>query len=165
MVPILNIDEVEFEPHRHGSAYEALLGAVASRIGARRLGYRLTVLPPGKKAWPFHAHCGNEEMFFILEGKGSLRFGDRSHRIRAGDFIAAPPGGPEVAHQIVNDSSADLRYLCVSTMEEPDVAVYPDSGKFGVLAGSAPGGDKSRRTFTHVGKVADHVDYWSGEDD
>jgi hypothetical protein len=56
-----------------------------------------------------------------------------------------------------------LRYLCVSTMEQPDIGIYPDSGKFFVLAGSPPGGDKDKRSFTHIGRLADAVDYWDGE--
>jgi uncharacterized cupin superfamily protein len=161
---ILNIDSIEYETQARGKLFEARLGPIASRIGARLLGYRLTVLPPGKRAWPFHSHYSNEEMFFVLEGTGLLRLGDRNEAIRAGDFICAPPGGTETAHQIINDSEGELRYLCVSTMNEPDVAEYPDSGKFGVLAGSAPGGDKSKRTFSHVGVKTSQVDYWLGEE-
>lgn len=32
----------------------------------------------------------------------------------------------------------------VSTMTEPDVTIYPDSGKFGVYVGSPPGGREER---------------------
>jgi hypothetical protein len=52
------------------------------------------------------------------------------------------------AHQIVNDLGAVLRYLCFSTMVEPDVMVYPDSGKVGIFDGAAPGGSKEKRTFS-----------------
>ena len=55
--------------------------------------------------------------------------------------------GEEGSHQISNTSDEPLRYLCLSTMDEPDVLVYPDSGKIGVFAGSAPGGPKEKRTL------------------
>lgn len=163
--PILNVREIEWQTQKHGDAFEARMGAIASRIGAVKLGYRLTVVPPGKKAWPLHAHYANEEMFFVLEGSGRLRYGDREYPIAAGDFVAAPPGGPAVAHQIVNDSTSELRYLCVSTMDEPDVCTYPESGKFNVMVGAAPGGAEDARTFSHVGRTSDGVDYWLGEDE
>ncbi len=159
---ILNIDEVPLEEWKHGDRFEAKLGAIGRRIGARKLGYRLVVLPPGKVAWPFHAHYVNEEMFYILEGGGTLRLGDGTHSIRAGDVIAIPPG-PETPHQIVNDRDADLKYLCVSTMEEPDIVEMPDSGKIGIMAGSPPGGDKSARKLTLYLSKAAAKDYWEGE--
>jgi Uncharacterized conserved protein, contains double-stranded beta-helix domain len=162
-VPILNLDEVPLEPWRHGEHFQARLGAIGRRIGARKLGYRLVVLPPGKAAWPFHAHYVNEEMFLVLEGRGRLRLGDETYPLRAGDIIAVPPG-PGTPHQIFNDSDADLKYLCVSTMEEPDIVEMPDSGKIGILAGSPPGGNKAQRTLTLYLPKTSAVDYWEGED-
>jgi uncharacterized cupin superfamily protein len=96
----------------------------------------------------------NEEMFFILEGAGEVRIGDKTHPIKKGDFIAHPPGGPETAHQIVNTSEKELRYLAVSTMQSPEIADYPDSKKFGVLRA-----DGSR----FLGRVDQSLNYWDGE--
>jgi uncharacterized cupin superfamily protein len=49
-----------------------------------------------------------------------------------------------------------LRYLCFSTMREPEVLVYPDSDKIGVR-GEAPGApNKNLRADAEV-------DYWEGE--
>jgi uncharacterized cupin superfamily protein len=163
--PILNIADLEFRPWGHGGRFEARLGAIASRLGAQKLGYNLTVLPPGKRAFPFHNHRVNEEMFFVVDGEGELRIGDARHSIRSGDVIACPPGGPETAHQIVNTSqSADLRYLAVSTRLSPDVAEYPDSGKFGVLAEFPPGADGKPQMLRFIGRTqASAEDYWEGE--
>src|SRR5215212_7217161 len=116
MKPIINLDEVALERYAHGEKFETLDGPMGPAVGARQLGYSLNVLPPGKRAWPFHCHHVNEEMFLILEGSGVLRFGEREHPIRAGDVIAAPAGGRETAHQIINTSERDLRYLAISTM-------------------------------------------------
>jgi uncharacterized cupin superfamily protein len=160
--PILNIADVHYVEHGHSEHFAAKLGAIARHIGARKLGYRVVVVPPGKKAWPYHSHYANEEMFFILEGSGTLRFAGQHYPVRAGDVIAAPPG-PEHAHQLLNTSTAELKYLAVSTMEEPDVMGYPDSGKFGVFAGSAPGGVSQDRNFAFFGKLSAAVDYWEDE--
>ncbi len=165
MKPIINIEELELElqPQRHGERFAADMAQVGPRTGARKLGCRLTVVPPGKSAWPFHAHLVNEEMVFVIEGEGVLRLAGGERPLRAGDVVALPPGGAEAAHEIVNRSAQPLKYWCVSTMEEPDIGLYPDSGKFFVMAGAAPGGNKALRTFSHVGRCADAVDYWEGE--
>ena len=97
-----------------------------------------------------------EEMFFIVRGAGTLRYGDETRKIRAGDFICCPTGGPETAHQIVNDSSEPLAYISVSTMMPAEVCEYPDSGKIG----SFGVGEKRLR---HMTEVSASVDYWKGE--
>ncbi|MGF1512493.1 MAG: cupin domain-containing protein [Elainellaceae cyanobacterium] len=164
--PIINLNDVPLAGWGNGD-FAARVGSVGSRIGAQKLGYRLVVLPPGKAGWPLHRHHANEEMFLILDGTGTLRCQDESNQrdrhypVKPGDVICAPPGG--AAHQLINTSDADLRYLAVSTMEAPDVMEYPDSGKFGVFAGSPPGGDKSKRTFSFFGRQSSAVDYWDGE--
>ena len=163
MGSIVNIADIPLTDHGHGEAFAAKLGQIGPLIGATQLGCRLVVVPPGRKAWPFHAHHVNEEMFFILSGAGTLRLGGDDHPVKAGDVIACPAGGPETAHQIVNSGDAELRYLAISTMRSPEVLEYPDSGKFAVVSGSAPGGDKSARRMWYVGRAETSLDYWDGE--
>ncbi|MFL6648824.1 MAG: cupin domain-containing protein [Sulfurifustaceae bacterium] len=160
---IVNLDDLKLDVQKYSDVFEAHMASIAPLVGGRKLGYRLTVLPPGKKAWPYHAHLANEEMFFILSGSGLLRYAGAEYPIRAGDVIAAPAGTEAEAHQIYNNSAEDLKYLCVSTMVEPDIMLYPDSGKFGAFAGAAPGGAKDKRTFTYFGRLGTSVDYWSDE--
>lgn len=99
----------------------------------------------------------------VLSGHGMLRFGNERYPLRAGDVVGLPSGDAECAHQIINEGIEELRYLAVSTMEEPDIGLYPDSGKFAVFAGTAPGGDKGKRSFSYVGRPESAVDYWDGE--
>ena len=114
--PVINLDQLEFHPWGHGDRFAARIGAIGARIGARKLGYNLTVVLPGKRAWPFHSHRVNEELFFILDGSGEIRIGERRYPLRSGDLVACPPGGPETAHQIINRSETEeLRYLSIST--------------------------------------------------
>lgn len=136
---------------------------IAPRIGAQKLGYNLTAVPPGKRAFPFHNHRVNEEMFFILEGSGEVRIGEKVYPIKVGDVIACPPGGKERAHQIINTGSAELKYLAVSTNLSPEIAEYPDSGKFQVLAELALGPDGKPQGFRYVGREDLRASYWEGE--
>jgi len=165
MKPVVNLDEVEFSRTvKQGEKFEARLAPIGPRVGAKLLGYNVTVVPAGKRAFPFHNHHANEEMFLVLDGSGSLRFGDQEYPLRRGDLIACPPGGKDVAHQIVNTGSDDLRYLSVSTMLGTDVCEYPDSGKYAAWAGRTPGSRPQDAPFAVIAMKSATVDYYHGED-
>src|SRR5260370_20228913 len=85
------------------------------------------------RGFPFRNRRGKEEMSCRREGQGEVRIGAERHPVKRGDVIACPPGGHELAHQIINTSPEELRFLAVSTKMSPEVAEYPDSKKFGVL--------------------------------
>jgi uncharacterized cupin superfamily protein len=157
--PVLNLDEVVFDDVEENRLYTSSRGTIGARIGARDLGYNLTVLPPGKAQCPFHCHHGEEELFFILEGEGELRFGDERHPIRAHDVIACPTGGPETAHQIINTGQTIMRYLAVSTVADLEVCEYPDSGKI-LVSAREPGPGRLRKMF----RAEDDVDYYDREE-
>ena len=129
-----------------------------------RMGYNLTIVAPGKRAFPFHCHHANEEMFYVIEGTGTLRYGKETFPVKAGDVIACPAGGPEYAHQLVNTGATDLKYLAVSTMIDTDIWQYPDSGKWGAVGGRVPAGRPGDAAFPSR-YVADgeSLDYWHGE--
>ena len=158
MRPIANLADVEFNDIEDNGYFTSKRALFSDAIGARKLGYNLTVLPPGKAQCPFHNHHGEEEMFLILEGEGVLRFGSERHPIRAHDVIACPTGGAEVAHQIVNTGSTPLRYLALSTLATTEVCEYPDSNKVGLWS-STPGGSGLRKMF----RAEAVVDYYDRE--
>lgn len=155
--PFVNLDDLRLFAHAHGEKFAGKGARIGSALGARRLGYGLTELPPGKAAWPFHTHHSVEEMFLVLAGEGSLRWGDETHAIRDGDCICAPAGGP--AHQIINTSDAPLRFLSVSSIAPTDVVDFPDSGKVMVNVGDGT----SSVPRMHVFRRGEEVDYWDGE--
>ena len=131
---------------------------ISENIGAEKLGYSTMILEPGFKACPFHNHHVNEEMFLILSGSGTLRFGEQEYKIVKDDIIACPPGGAERAHQIINTGNEPLTVLCVSTNEPVDICEYPDSNKTLSMAGA-----QGNRTFRHISRLGDKVDYYEGE--
>ncbi len=154
---VVNIDEITLHHFSQGEKFECSAERVGPLIGAKDLGYSYDVVPPGKSSCPMHSHRAEEEMFFIVSGSGLLRYGGDSRNIRAGDFICCPTGGADTAHQIINNSNADLRYISVSTMMPADVCEYPDSKKIGAFGGT---GDHRVRHLTMVDAT---VDYWEGE--
>lgn len=165
--PVLNLADVELidlaeRARQRGSEmptarFGGRIGPIGPKIGAQKLGYNLTVIDPGKAAFPKHSHRVNEEMFFILEGHGELRLGDAVHAVRAGDVIACPAGGPDTAHQLINTGDAELRFLSVSTMAFPEICEYPESGKLNAITGM--GADD----FRHIARHGETLDYWDGE--
>jgi uncharacterized cupin superfamily protein len=136
---------------------------VGARIGARKLGYNITAVPPGKRAWPFHNHPAKEEMFFVLQGSGEVRIGVARYPIRTGDIIACPEGGRETAHQIINTGTEELRYLAVSTEHSLEMAQYPDSRKFAVKAEFGTALDGTPQSVVLVSRETQSVDFWDGE--
>ncbi len=136
--PFVNLDEVAFDDVEENGFYTSRRALFSAGIGAQKLGYNLTELPPGKSQCPFHSHREEEEMFLILDGEGELRFGEQRFTLRRHDVIACPTGGPEVAHQIINTGKTPLRYLSLSTVSTTEVCEYPDSQKIGVFANTSP---------------------------
>jgi uncharacterized cupin superfamily protein len=155
---VVNIDELALEHFSAvGGKFESDAVRIGPLLGAKSLGYSYDVVQPGKISCPFHSHRAEEEMFFIVKGEGTLRYGAESRKVRAGDFICCPVGGPETAHQIINDSDGELAYISVSTMMPAEVCEYPDSGKIGAFGGAGEG------RLRHLTKAAAKVDYWEGE--
>ncbi|HET9578053.1 MAG TPA: cupin domain-containing protein [Usitatibacter sp.] len=153
---VVNIDELELQSFEKGGKFAARFARIGPLLGARDLGYSYDVVPPGKRSCPFHSHLAEEEMFFIIRGTGTLRYGSETRTIRAGDLICCPTGGPETAHQIINDSNEELAYLSVSTMMPAEVCEYPDSRKVGAFGGTQP-------RFRHMTEAGAAVDYWKDE--
>lgn len=155
---VVNIDELSLEKSSAvGGKFESDCARIGPLVGAKALGYSYDVVQPGKISCPFHSHRGEEEMFFIVKGSGLLRYGKETRKLRTGDFVCCPVGGPETAHQIINDSDAELAYISVSTNLPAEVCEYPDSGKV-----AAFGGEGASR-LRHITEAASLVDYWKGE--
>ncbi len=153
--PIVNVNDVTTEPYGRGEAFQAALAGIGRHLGAEKIGCTLVVLEPGKRAWPYHLHYAEEEMFVILEGEGTIRYDGEQHPVRTGDVIFTPTG-PDTAHQIVNSSTARLRYLALSSRAQTEVCYYPDSGKYGLYFGAA-------ESDTFIAPGSAKTDYWEGE--
>ncbi len=163
--PVLNIDDVEMMDFGNDGKFAAKLGRIGPLLGAKNLGCMLTIVPPGKRAFPHHAHLNDDEMMFIIEGTADYRFGEETYPVKAGDVLGAPPGGAEVAHQLINTGDGDLKYLAFSTLSDTMVVVYPDSKKFVASAGIPENGAPWEAKFRHLGwQGKGTADYFDGEE-
>ena len=162
---VVNINSVEGFRNvpQDSTRFGATIAPIGGRIGLSGLGCMLLKVEPGRRAFPYHNHLGNDEMFVILEGQGTYRIGDSEHPVGPGDICGAPRGGSDTAHQIINTGDVPMTYLAISTCHDPDVVEYPDSGKFAAIAIS-PGPDFMNAHLKFVGRQSSAVDYYDGED-
>lgn len=77
-------------------------------------------------------------MLIVLEGDVVVRTPGGEAQAGRGDAMSFP-ANESGAHQVINESDQPARILMISTMIEPEIARYPDTGKIGVFAGRAPG--------------------------
>ncbi|WP_341503252.1 cupin domain-containing protein [Gallaecimonas sp. GXIMD4217] len=153
-IPLTHIDQPVTDSAGNGDGFQYRYRRLGPELGLAKLGCSLYVVPPGKKAFPYHGHRAIEELFLILAGSGTLRYQGQERPVRAGDLIAAPLGK---AHQLLNTSSEDLSYLAISNMAPLDLVLYPDSNK--LLAYSELDDDAIR----HISRLDDTRDYYDGE--
>ncbi len=160
----INLDELEFRDERAERAqqperYHGFDAEVGFGIGARKLGYRVSTLPPGQYFCPLHGHAREEEMFFVLDGEPSIRTLAGTLRCRKGDFVAFPVG-ESGTHQLLNESDAPATVLLLGRTEEFEACYYPDSDKLLVDMEKPIKGD--RRSI--LLRATPDLDYFDGEE-
>lgn len=132
--PILNLasaPETTFAQGPWTSHDRVLTPTMRPRGGS--LGVAHTRIPPGATGCPFHHHVREDEVFFVLSGRGVLRYGDALHELVPGDCVSCP-AGTGIAHQLANPYDEDLVYLAIGRHDPHEVCGYPDSGKVMVRA-------------------------------
>ena len=151
---VVNVDDVEeierLIGEHWGGRYRILTPAM--RPSGGKLGVNWLRLPPGRTPVPFHSHCREDEVFYVLSGRGVLRYGDEPLReLRAGDCVSCPAGTGK-AHQLANPFDEEFVYLAIGCHDPDEVCQYPDNGK--VLV----------RSLQTVGRLA-AAEYMDGEPD
>jgi uncharacterized cupin superfamily protein len=148
---VVNLDDVETDEYGD----KELAGSIGSLQSGLNWGRR----EPGKSSSPSHCHSGEEEVFVILDGGGTLELTPsptaaergakpEEHELRAGHVVARP-GGTQMAHRLIAGPTG-LTYLVYGTRDTNDIVFYPHSGKI---------------SFRGVGlrTRVEHLEYWDGE--
>jgi len=136
---VVNAKDVPIETWGNESGRVAVAAReIAVAVGAKDLGYSVTAVQPGARSCPYHFHHTEEEVFYVLEGRGQLRQGDGKGEdelidLGPGDVLAFP-AGTGIAHQFINPGSVPFVYLAMSNRIRSDVAEYPDSDKINIRA-------------------------------
>lgn len=128
---------------------------VGRRIGAELIGGSVYELEAGDKLWPYHTHHANEEWLIVIQGSPTLRTPDGEETLREGDVVCFPRG-KDGAHQVINRTDSAIRVLMLSSLIQPDIVEYLDTGKIG-----ARSIDGQRIMLSRPGPT---LDYWEGED-
>jgi Cupin domain len=69
--------------------------------------------PPQYQA-PLHVHHGDDEAWYVLEGRLKVRVGDEEHDVPAGAAVIGPSGLP---HTFWNPDPVPARYLIVMSAQ------------------------------------------------
>jgi uncharacterized cupin superfamily protein len=133
-------DEVERERRDVGEmrSWWRDLGAAA---GSTAVGVQRVEIDPGARIGPVHVHGAEEEIFYVLGGRGLAWIDGAVHEVSAGDTIVYLAGGP--AHTLIaSDDGLDV--LCFGENADPPLVHLPRAGvlrrgAFWTLAGEAPG--------------------------
>ena len=144
-------DDVPWEDYSRGDRFGIRFRQIGEFGGCSHVGVCVEIIAPGKQSYPAHYHMLEEEHLLILEGQITLRLGENSHEMSAGDYVCFP-AGQKAGHALVNNSNAPCRYLIIGERNPNDVIVFTDSGRVSV-----------RLTDEGYRKSAT-MDYWEGEE-
>ena len=84
-------------------------------------------IPPGQTPYPYHSHSAQWEFYHVISGRGQVRDEEGMTPIETADAFLFKPGE---AHQIINESDADLILYVVADNPIGESCHYPDSGKW-----------------------------------
>jgi uncharacterized cupin superfamily protein len=115
-------------------------------------------LAPGEQSTPYHFQYAEEEWLLVLDGELSLRTPDGVQTLTRGDLVAFRRG-PDGAHTMRNETTRPVRVLMISTREDVEVAVFPDSGKIFASANRLRPGEG----VSLMNRAEANLDYFDGE--
>jgi uncharacterized cupin superfamily protein len=122
------VEDVPWEEWSEGTRFGSRVRHISHFGGATQVGVLLEELAPGKQSSPAHYHLREEEHIWIVEGASTLRLGDKTYEVKAGDFMTFP-AGQKAGHCLVNNSNALCRFIVIGNRNPNDVCVYTDSRK------------------------------------
>jgi len=98
---------------------------LGNHFGLSNFGVNLTTLEAGAMSALKHHHTTQDEFIYILEGEATLIFGEEEILMTAGDCVGFQCN-TKLGHQLINNSSAIVRYLEIGDRSPNDYVEYPD---------------------------------------
>lgn len=106
-INIENLEYLEMNTKTEKLSHSAIL---TEKTDFQKLFVHHEIIPPGRRSSRPHFHSHTEEMFFVLEGKPSISYGEKTFQANPGDFIAFPPGERQL-HCVINQTDKAVRVL------------------------------------------------------
>ena len=146
--------DVAWETWSEGSRFASRFRHLTSAaVGENyHVGFQIEELEPGKQSSLAHYHMLEEEHVYVLDGSVTLRLGDSTHEMKAGDYVCFP-AGQRAGHCLVNNGTKTCRFIVVGEKNPNEVCVHTDTNKVMVRA-------LGRRVIFDRAATRD---YWDGE--
>jgi quercetin dioxygenase-like cupin family protein len=105
-----------------------------------------STIEPGFPGPPLHRHGRLHDMFYVLEGRLTMRLGEETLELPAGAFVCVPPG---IAHTFSNPTEHAVRFLNFNTPAgwEEYMRELAEAARSGPLTTGAIGRIASRHDF------------------
>ena len=111
----MSINEINYN-HKEMSNYtkigkvEGARTELHDRLGLTGAEISVNTLPAGASVPFVHAHKANEEIYFILSGKGKVIVDGEDVDLNEGDWIRIAPAGKR---QFFASSDSPISYICI----------------------------------------------------
>lgn len=105
-----NINEVEMEEAHGGSGKRQVLLSQKDDISTYMEAMTKGYIPP-KGAYDWHSHDGVDELFLVLQGRGTIEFEDGISLEYAKDDLVHIPA--DIKHRIENTSETESEFLFI----------------------------------------------------
>jgi uncharacterized cupin superfamily protein len=145
-----SVEDVPWEEYSHGERFGTRSRQLGEHGGCSHVGVCMEEIAPGRQAYVAHYHLLEEEQLLVLEGRPTLRLGERRIPMEPGSYVVFP-AGQKAGHALVNETDEPVRYLIIGERNPNEVTVHTDTGRVGV------------RLVGEGYRMGDSVDYWDGE--
>jgi len=145
-----SVEDVPWEEYSHGERFGTRFRQLGEYGGCSHVGVCMEEIAPGRQAYVSHYHLLEEEQLLVLEGRPTLRLGERRIPMEPGSYVVFP-AGQKAGHALVNETDEPVRYLIIGERNPDEVTVHTDTGRVGV------------RLVGEGYRMGDRVDYWDGE--
>ena len=153
----INLNKI-FDPdgkHQYTFEFQRSYASNPFSQGWGKLEIQFVTLQPEKAYFPYHYHTANEEVFYIINGQGTLKTPEGEKTVSEGDVIIMP-AHENGAHMLINNFDVPLIFIEIKTVNSPDIAIRPEDGKFAVMGGP-------KELFLKTFKIDSAVNYLANE--